>query len=85
MYNTLMKKLIWGVRQFAILNLQFLTGKLRVPQYVRPPAMAAEDRKVDQVTHLALRLGVKNADIGTLEVSFFILNIYHNPVILNID
>ena len=33
--------------------------------------MAAEDRKVDQVTHLALRLGVKNADIGTLEVSFF--------------
>lgn len=53
MYNTLMKKLIWGVRQFAILNLHFLTGKLRVPQYVRPPAMAAEDRKVDQVTHLA--------------------------------
>ena len=47
--------------------------------------MAAEDRKVDQVTHLALRLGVKNADIGTLEVSFFIQNIYHNPVILNID
>lgn len=85
MYNTLMKKLIWGVRQFAILNLHFFDWETACFIICRPPATVAEDRKMDQVTHLALRLGVKNADIGTLEVSFFILNIYHNPVILNID
>ena len=82
MYNTLMKKLIWGVRQFAILNLHFFdweTACFIICQAAR------NGSGMDQVTHLALRLGVKNADIGTLEVSFFILNIYHNPVILNID
>ena len=76
-------KLPWESRLVGLTGPRGVGKSTIIMQHIKE--MAAEDRKVDQVTHLALRLGVKNADIGTLEVSFFILNIYHNPVILNID
>ena len=87
MYNTLMKKLIWGVRQFAILNLHFFdweTACSTICQAARNGSVYEWDE--DAAKHArngsgrqksgpgyppGLRLGVKNADIGTLEVSFF--------------
>ena len=85
MYNTLMKKLIWGVRQFAILNLHFFDWETACFIICQAARNGSGRQKNEPGYPPGLRLGVKNADIGTLEVSFFILNIYHNPVILNID
>lgn len=71
MYNTLMKKLIWGVRQFAILNLHFFDWETACFIICQAARNGSGRQKNGLGYPPGLRLGVKNADIGTLEVSFF--------------
>lgn len=84
MYNTFMKKLIWGVRQFAILNLHFFDWETVCFTICQAARNGSGRQKSEPGYPPGLRLGVKNADIGTLEVSFFAqfmesyLNL-HNP------
>lgn len=85
MYNTLMKKLIWGVRQFAILNLHFFdweTACFIICQAARNGSGRQKNGPGYPPGFKARRQKCGHRHFGGF---FFILNIYHNPVILNID
>lgn len=80
MYNTLMKKLIWGVRQFAILNLHFFDWETACSTICQAARNGSGRQKSGPGYPPGLRLGVKNAGIGTLEVSFFCIFPKHSVI-----